>query len=176
MKIHRVVTNNRKRGFEIDTRRQSIFFPYAKADPAPSSADRVREVYVDPELGNEAFTYALESGAEGSVHIDAVLDYNRDPDYLASLVVHELSAEARTRLEESPLAHREILRRLDTSASQLYRLVNPKNTRKSMRQVLALLHVLDCEVSFTITPRREGSRQRKKGTPRKTSRTVRARR
>jgi hypothetical protein len=34
---------------------------------------------VDPELGREAFTFRLASGAEGSVPIDAVLEYNEDP-------------------------------------------------------------------------------------------------
>lgn len=33
-------------------------------------------MFVDPELGREAITYRLESGREGSVHIDAVLEYN----------------------------------------------------------------------------------------------------
>ncbi|HVC71342.1 MAG TPA: hypothetical protein VNC61_13890 [Acidimicrobiales bacterium] len=49
-------------------------FPYTKADPAPLPTDRIAEVFVDPELGREGFTYRLASGAEGSVHIDAVLE------------------------------------------------------------------------------------------------------
>ena len=36
-----------------------------------SSTDRIAEVFVDPELGREGFTYRLSSGDEGSVHIDA---------------------------------------------------------------------------------------------------------
>jgi hypothetical protein len=38
---------------------------------------------VDDELGREAFTYTLESGREGTVHVEQVLDYHRDPGYLA---------------------------------------------------------------------------------------------
>jgi len=37
--------------------------------------------------------------------------------------------------------------------AQLYRLLDPANTRKSLTQLLALLHVLDCEVKFVINPR-----------------------
>ncbi len=40
-----------------------------------------RRVVIDAELGREAFTYRLACGAEGSVHVDSVLDVNADPDY-----------------------------------------------------------------------------------------------
>ena len=51
-------------------------FPYARSDPRPGAADRVADVHVDEELGREGFTYVLESGREGSVHLDSVLEYN----------------------------------------------------------------------------------------------------
>jgi hypothetical protein len=44
--------------------------------PASSANDRLVEVRVDAELGREAFTYRLASGAEGSVHAESVLDGN----------------------------------------------------------------------------------------------------
>lgn len=53
-------------------------------------------MYVDPELGREGFTYQLSSGAEGSVHIDAVLEYNEDPSYMAELTMYRLTQEARS--------------------------------------------------------------------------------
>ncbi len=79
MKILSVVANNRKRAFEVRLRSRSLLLPYAKVDPRPSAGDRITEVFVDPELGREAFTYRLDSGIEGSVHVDAVLEYNEDP-------------------------------------------------------------------------------------------------
>jgi hypothetical protein len=33
-------------------------------------------VFIDAELGGEAFTYVLASGREGTVHVDHVLEYN----------------------------------------------------------------------------------------------------
>jgi hypothetical protein len=48
---------------------------------------------------------------------------------------------------------REIARRLGTSRAQLYRLLDPTNTRKSLRQLLALLHVLGCAVEVRIKAR-----------------------
>jgi hypothetical protein len=33
---------------------------------------------------------------------------------------------------------------------QLYRLLDPTNTRKSINQLVALLHVLDCDVKLVV--------------------------
>ncbi len=37
-----------------------------------------------------------------------------------------------------------------TSATQFYRLLDQTNTRKSMGQLLSLLHVLDCGVDLVV--------------------------
>jgi hypothetical protein len=154
MKILRVATNNRRHLFEVRTRRQTFVFPYAKADPAPSTSDRVADAYVDPELGREAFTFRLASGAEGSVHIDAVLEYNEDPAYMADLTLYRLTQAARTHFESSGLSTREVARTLGTSPTQLYRLLDPTNSAKSLRQLMALLYLLGCDIDVEVKERR----------------------
>ncbi len=153
MKIMAVVPNNRRRQFELRTRKDEYVFPYAQSAPPPTSDDPVSDVRVDPELGREGFTYRLASGAEGSVHIDAVLEYNRDPAYLADLALYRLSIQARERFDSSGLSAREVARRLGTSTTQLYRLLDPTNYTKSVRQLLALLNVLGYNVDVSITER-----------------------
>jgi hypothetical protein len=154
VKITSVTANNRKRAFEVQTRRGEWLFPYAKAEPSPTASDPLAEVFIDPELGREGFTYLLASGAEGSVHIDHVLDYNEEPGYMRDLLLYNLSVEALERLEVSPLSRREIIRRLGTSPAQFYRLIDPTNYRKSVDKLLALLQVLDCEVDLVVRDRR----------------------
>jgi hypothetical protein len=153
VKITSVKANNRKRAFEIKTRRGEWSFPYGRCEPAPISTDPIVELYVDPELGREGFTYVLASGAEGAVHIDHVLDYNEEPGYMRRLLLHDLTVEALERIESSPLSKREIIRRLGTSPAQLYRLLDPTNYRKSVDKMLALLQVLDCEVEMIVRRR-----------------------
>jgi hypothetical protein len=92
----------------------------------------------------------LASGAEGSVHIDHILDYNEEPGYMRDLLLHNLTVEALMRLEASPLSRREIIRRLGTSPAQFYRLIDPTNYRKSVDKMLTLLRVLDCEVEVIV--------------------------
>ena len=150
MKIRGVSTNNRKKAFEVRTSSQVLFFPYAKADPTPSPTDGVARVVVDAELGREGFTYLLESGRKGTVHIEQVLEYNQDPNYLRDLLLYKLTLEAKKRVDSSALSKREIIRRLGTSAAQFYRLLDQTNYRKSVDQVLLLLHVLECDVDLVV--------------------------
>ena len=109
-----------------------------------------RELFVDPETAREAFTYVLRSGRTGTVHVEQVLEYNKDPAYLRNLLLYRLTLEAQKRIASSPLPKREIIRRLGTSAAQLYRLLDQTNYRKSVDQVLALLQVLNCDVDLVV--------------------------
>ena len=114
-------------------------------DPRPDRrADR------GPGAGREAFTYVLQSGRSGTGHVDQVLEYNQDPTYLRDLLLYRLTIEAQKRIAESPLSKREIVRRLGTSAAQLYRLLDQTNYRKSVDQILALLQVLNCDVDLVV--------------------------
>ena len=115
VKIKSVKANNRKRAFETRTWRGVMSFPSSKADPAPAAADPIADVFVDLELYSEGFTYRLASGLEGSVHVDQVLEYNQDPAHLRDLLLYELTLEAQTCLQASPLSKREVIRRLGTS-------------------------------------------------------------
>jgi hypothetical protein len=150
VKIRSVEANNRRHAFAIVTRRGCFAMPYATLAPSPSRADPVAAVYVDDELGGEGFTYVLRSGAEGSVHIDAVLEQNEDPAHLRDLLVYKLTLEARACVENSPLSRREIIRRMGTSPAQFYRLLDVTNRRKTIDKLLVLLAVVGCDVDFTV--------------------------
>jgi hypothetical protein len=150
VKVKSVERNNRKHAFEAATSRGTLAFPYAKADPPPTAKDPIVELTVDEELGREAFTYRLASGAEGSIHVEQVLEYNRDPAYMRDLLLYRLTLEAQHRVHSSPLSKREMIRRLGTSPAQFYRLLDPTNYRKTVDRMLLLLQVLDCDVDLVV--------------------------
>lgn len=150
MRIRSVTYNSRRKAFEIRTSTTNLAFPFSKAEPPPSSTDPITDTFVDAEAGREAFTYILASGRTGTVHVEQVLEYNRDPSYRRDLLLYKLTIEAQRRIARSPLSKREIVRRLGTSAAQLYRLLDQTNYRKSVDQLLALLQVLDCEIDLVV--------------------------
>jgi len=150
MKIRSVRFNNKRKNFEVKTSGKTYAFPYVKARPSPTSDDQVTGVVVDKDLGGEGFSYELQSAKTGTVHIEQVLEYNRDPNYLRDLMLYKLTLEAQRRIADSPLSKREIVRRLGTSATQLYRLLDQTNYKKSIDQLVSLLQLLECDVDLVI--------------------------
>ena len=82
-----------------------------------------------------------------------MLEYNEDPSYMAELTLYRLTQEAKSRFEASGLSAREVSRWLGTSPAQLYRLLDPTNYSKSVRQLISLLYVLGCEVDVEVKER-----------------------
>jgi predicted XRE-type DNA-binding protein len=150
MKLRSVKANNRRRAFEVTAGKKRLSLPFAKLDLRPTADDPISTVFVDRELGREGFTYVLKSGREGTVHIEDVLEHNQDPDHLRDLLLYRLTLEAQKAIATTPLARREIIRRLGTSPSQLYRLLDQTNYRKSIDQLLRLLKVLDRDVELVV--------------------------
>ncbi|MBN4071839.1 hypothetical protein JYT83_00320 [bacterium AH-315-F18] len=167
MRIKAVKINNRKKAFEIKAGTRVLDFPYAKASPAPSADNGITKVYVDKELAKEAITYVLESGDEGFVHIEQILEYHKDPDYLNELMLYRMTLKAQELVESSKLSKREIIRRLGTSASQFYRLMDQTNYKKSIGGMLAIFHILDCEVDLVVTALRAKKKSKKKSAVKK---------
>ena len=150
MKIRSVKANNRRRAFEVTAAKKRLSFPFARLEVQPTSDDPIAKLFVDEELAAEGFTYVLQSGREGTVHIEDVLEYNQDPDHLRDLLLYRLTLEAQKAVAATPLARREIIRRLGTSPAQLYRLLDQTNYRKSVDQVLRLLQVLGYDVELVV--------------------------
>jgi len=153
MKIKNVTVNNRKKMFEVETSNKKFFFPYSKLEYNPSLKNKIIDVFVDKDFGGEAFTYMLESGQEGTVHIDNVLEYNEDSSYMRDLILYNLTLEVQSRIEKSSLSKREIIRKLGTSPSQFYRLLDQTNYRKTIDQMFLLLYILECKVDVVVKSR-----------------------
>ncbi|MDO9556271.1 MAG: hypothetical protein Q7J82_01640 [Coriobacteriia bacterium] len=153
MSIQSVRVDNRKREWVLETSRGAFSYPFTRCDPEPTPSDRIAKYFIDDELAREAVTYVLESGREGFVHSEMAFDYNREPAYMRDLLLHQLTVDALESLDASRLPKREIMRRLRTSAAQLYRLLDPANYSKSVDSMLELLSVLGCEVELSVRKR-----------------------
>jgi hypothetical protein len=161
MKITNVSVNNRKKAFEVDTPAGHYVFPYALVRPTPTRENRVVSVQIDEEMGQEGFVYSLSSGEEGAVHIDHVLEYNKEPGYMADMLLYNLTLYAQEALKSSKLSRRELIRRLGTSPTQFYRLLDQSNYHKSMHQLMTLLHLLHYDIDVVLrSERSSGGREK----------------
>jgi hypothetical protein len=142
MKLRSVRVNARRKAFEVRTSSRQLLMPFGKVEPRPTADDPVVRAFVDRELGSEGFSFVLRSGREGTVHVEQVLEYNRDPGHLRDQLLYALTLEAQKRVKASALSRRELIRRLGTSAAQFYRVLDQTNYRKSIDQLLSLLQLL----------------------------------
>jgi predicted DNA-binding protein (UPF0251 family) len=150
MSIKEVTINKRKKCIEIDTPKGILAFPFSKLRVKPTLENNIKHAYVDDELADMAVTYTLESGEEDSVHMDAFLDYNKDPEYMTKMTLYKLTLKALKLVESSDLSKREIARKLKTSPAQLYRLLDTANYSKTIDQMLKLLSALGYEIGFVL--------------------------
>jgi len=87
--------------------------------------------------------------APGILPITAIFGVDQEIRELADA----WAADGFLRVGRAGLSRRELARRLGTSVPQLYRLLDPANTRKSLGQLVSLLHLLDCDVQLVVNPR-----------------------
>ena len=135
MIIRGVWVNNNKKSLEIKTDKGEFSLPFSSLDLLPKPENKIKEIYVDKELGKKAVTYVLESGEEDSVHLDEFLDYNKDPQYANDMMLYKVTLRAIELVKKSTLPKRELARKLKTSPSQLYRLLNTANYSKTIDQM-----------------------------------------
>jgi hypothetical protein len=150
MKIRRAAANSRRKVVEVSVGRRRLVYPFSRLQPKPSAADPIVDIRVDREIASEGFTYTLASRRRGMVHVEQVLEYNKDPGLLRDRLLYALTLEAQKRLARNSLSRRELIRRLRTSPAQFYRLLDQTNYRKSVDQMLGLLQTLDCDVRLTF--------------------------
>jgi hypothetical protein len=141
--IRNVTINRRRKSFVLKTAGGTLEYPFSRLSLKPSLNDPLVSAYVDPELAKQGFTYRLRSGKEDSVLMDQVREYNKDSEYLRELLLYRLTILARKALASSGIAKREVIRRMKTSPTQFYRLMDQTNTRKSIDEMIRLLTALD---------------------------------
>lgn len=149
-KIKNVSNDNKKKLITIEYAKGELSIPYSKLMAKPSAKNKIAEIYVDSELENKAITYVLESGAMDSVPLDAFLDFNKDSDYLREVKIHKLTVIANRYVEDSGMSKREICRRMNTSLSQLSRLLDTTNSSKTFDQLIKLFNTLGTDVKIEV--------------------------
>ncbi len=146
--IKSVNVNNYAKKITIEVKGDVYNIPFAKLTTQPTRQNPVIEIFVDQELASEAVTYMLKNGEVDSIPFDAFLDYNRNPDYLKKMFLFEMTNVALNKLKSTQLSKNEICKRLRTSPSQLARLLDPTNTKKTMDKMLELLVILGADIQL----------------------------
>lgn len=113
-----------------------------------SSKNRFVSIDIDDELGRQGATYVLADGTRGDLPADFVL-YYCDPSYDWS-PINQLKRVLRDKLDASRLSVRVLADALNTSPSQVVRLLEENRGSKQLLQLLKLAELAGYRVTFSL--------------------------
>jgi len=134
-------------------RAKKYSLPFAAfLDKKISSKNRFSSIQIDRELGNQAVSFVLEDGSKGDFPADFVL-YYCDSTYDWS-PINQLKRALKDKLGTSKLSVRVIADALNTSPSQVIRLLEENKVSKQIAQLFRLAELAGYQIEFNLKKRK----------------------
>ena len=148
-----IMPNYRKRVLEVTLREGAKTKKYnlpfsAFGGTNIHSKNRFTSIGVDRELGGQAVSFVLADGTKGDFPADFVL-YHCDPTYDWS-PINQLKRALKDKLGASQLSVRVIADALNTSPSQVVRLLQEDKVSKQLVQLFRLAKLAGYQVEFNL--------------------------
>jgi len=117
-------------------------------DKKISSKNRFASITIDRELDNQAVSFVLEDGSRGDFPADFVL-YYCDPSYHWS-PINQLKRALKDKLHAHRLSLRVLADALNTSPSQVVRLLQENKASKQIAQLFHLTELAGYQIEFSL--------------------------
>jgi len=117
-----------------------------------SARNRIVSIDIDEELGRQGATFVTADGTSGDLPADFVL-YYCDPTYDWS-PINQLKRALRDKLSASRLSVRVLADALNTSPSQVVRLLEENRGSRQLLQLIKLAELAGYEVTFALRRKR----------------------
>ncbi len=117
-------------------------------DKKISRKNRFSSITIDPELGNQAASFVLEDGSKGDFPADVVL-YYCDPIYDWS-PINQLKRALKDQIDKSKLSVRVVADAMNTSPSQVIRLLEENRASKQITQLFQLAELAGYQIKFHL--------------------------
>jgi hypothetical protein len=146
-KFRSVQFNNRKKVFHlIYTSGLEVDCPYS----AISVKKNVVEAGPDKEVGNHSFYFILEDGYTGYVPYDQPLHIINHPDYVKEEIMWRVTIQLRDVIASKNISKREIARRMNTSVTQINRLLDQTNYNKDLSRLIEMAAIIGYEFDWSL--------------------------
>lgn len=141
-RFRKVEFDNRKRVFHLEyTSGLKIECPYSSL----KLESRIAEADPDPESGAHSFYFITERGEKNYVPFDQPLHIVQNPSYLKEQTMYEVTKQINKFIKLEGVSKRELARRLNTSLSQLSRLLDTTNYKKELGRLIEIAAMLNYE-------------------------------
>ncbi len=144
-KFKKVTFDNKKREFHLEyTSGLKIDCPYS----ALGIHEKVEEAAPDSEVGGHSFYFVLESGKKDYVPYDQPLHIVQLPEYAKEQTLYQMTKAINEFIRKEKVPKRELARRLNTSMSQLSRLLDTTNYKKELSRLIQIAAMLNYEFKW----------------------------
>jgi hypothetical protein len=144
-KFKKVTFDNKKRAFHLEyTSGLKVDCPYS----ALGIREKVMDAAPDSEVGDHSFYFVLENGKKDYVPYDQPLHIAQNPEYLKQQTLYEMTKAINAFIRKEKVPKRELARRLDTSMSQLSRLLDTTNYKKELSRLIEIAAMLNYEFKW----------------------------
>lgn len=144
-KFNKVAYDNKKKVFRLAyTSGLKLECPYS----ALGIRSRVVEAAPDAEVGYHSFYFILNDGKKGFVPFDQPLHIVQNPEYAKERALYEVTKKINEFIAVEKIPKRELARRLQTSLSQLARLLDTTNYKKELSRLIEIAAMLDYEFKW----------------------------
>jgi len=113
-----------------------------------STRNRFASITIEEELNDQGASFVLEDGTRGDFPADFVLYYS-DPTYRWS-PINQLKRALKSKLATSKLSIRVLADALNTSPSQVVRLLEEDRASKQLLQLFQLAEVAGYHIEFSL--------------------------
>lgn len=128
---------------------KKYYLPFAVfRDASISRKNRFASIAIDRELGSQGVSFTLEDGTKGDFPADLVL-YYCEPTYDWSSI-NQLKRALKNQLGKSKLSVRVVADALNTSPSQVMRLLQENKISKQIAQLFRLAELAGYQIEFSL--------------------------
>lgn len=110
--------------------------------------EKVVEAAPDAEVGKHSFYFILDNGKKDYVPYDQPLHIAQHPEYVKEQTLYEITKQLNKFIGEVKISKRELARRLNTSMSQLLRLLDTTNYKKELTRLIEIAAMLNYEFKW----------------------------
>ena len=133
------------------TRKYNLPFA-AFEDKKIHTKNRLASIAIDRELGGQAASFVLQDGTRGDFPADFVL-YHCDPTYDWS-PINQLKKALKNKIGAAKLSVRVLADALNTSPSQVARLLQEDKVSKQLLQLFRLAELAGYQIEFNLRKRK----------------------
>lgn len=138
--------NRKKRLFLTYSNNKTFDVHYAEL----GISKNIKKVWIDKETNGKTLGIEFEDGNKDFMPYDQPLYLKKEPEYMLRLHIEHIVSDIKNMIKKKHISKAYIRDVLNTSDSQIQRLLNPSTVNKNLSQLYKIANILGLEFEFNF--------------------------